>query len=193
MLIQLLLITSLIGQGTSSPYSQPAPARYQSTDTSGTYQIPEANMSLQLPNDEWKLAQRSNAGQVSYIFKRNPITDDQGNAIIPAIMVFVEDAKKYEKDVTLYSITKRLPFRSKGLKIDTTLIQSNKNYPLTYKNAYFMKASYTENGLAHILYMIHIINNDDKGIQIYLDMTTAITDKYEQEFWTTIRSIKEIK
>ena len=157
------------------------------------YEIKEANMFIKLPNDEWRLAQQPNKSQTGYIFKRTPVTDAQGDSIIPAIMVFVDDAKEYKKDVTLYSINKRAPIMSKGVKIDSTLIQSDRDYPLTYKNAFFMKASYTEKGLDHILYMIHIINKDDKGIQIYLDMTKGIADKCEDEFWTTIQSIKEIK
>jgi transcriptional antiterminator len=48
-----------------------------------------------------------------------------------------------------------------------------------------------ENARAHNLYMIHIINKDSKGIQIYLDMTKDIEKDYEQEFWTVIRSIRE--
>lgn len=157
------------------------------------YKINQANMFIKLPNDEWRLANNQNGSQIGYVFKRTAVIDGQGNSIIPAIMVYVDDAKDYKKDVTLYSINKRAPFMRRGVKIDSTLIPMDKGFPLPYKNAYFMKASYTEKGLDHILYMIHIINKNDKGIQIYLDMTNSITDKCEEEFWTTIRSIKEIQ
>ena len=155
------------------------------------YIIEEANMFLRLPNTDWNLTDKVDGDLTQYYFKRSPITDKNGMEIVPAIMVFVEDASKYEQDVTLYSIWKRKPFMEKGIKIEETLIQDNENYPLTYKNAYFMKCSYSTNGLDHIFYMIHIINKENKGIQIYLDMTKDIATEYESEFWTTIKSIKE--
>lgn len=155
------------------------------------YVIPEANLFLKLPNSEWSLTDKIDGELTQYYFKRSPITDKNGMKIIPAIMVFVEDASKYKQDVTLYSIWKRKPFMEKGIKIEQTLIQDNEDYPLTYKNALFTKCSYTSNGLDHIFYMIHIINKDNKGIQIYLDMTKDIADEYESEFWITIKSIKE--
>lgn len=155
------------------------------------YVIEEAAMLLKLPNSDWSLTDKIDGDLTQYYFKRTPITDKNGMEIIPAIMVFVEDASKYEQDVTLYSIWKRKSFMEKGIKIEETLIQDNENYPLTYKNAYFMKCSYSSNGLDHIFYMIHIINEENKGIQIYLDMTKDIAADYEFEFWTTIKSIKK--
>lgn len=155
------------------------------------YVIEEANMFLKLPNSDWSLTEKIDGDLIQYYFKRTPITDKNGMEIIPAIMVFVEDASKYEQDVTLYSIWKRKPFMEKGIQIEETLIQDNENYPLTYKNAYFTKCSYTSNGLDHVFYMIHIINKENKGIQIYLDMTKDLVDDYESEFWKTIKSIKE--
>jgi antitoxin component YwqK of YwqJK toxin-antitoxin module len=157
------------------------------------YEIKDANMFIKLPNDEWRLIEHPDKSQSGYIFKRTAVVDEQGDSIIPAIMVYVEDAKEYKKDIVLFSINKTGPFVSKGVKIDSTLFPQRKNFPLTYKNALFMKASYTEKGLGHILYMIHIINKNDKGIQVYLDMTKSIADKCDEEFWTTIRSIKEIQ
>jgi hypothetical protein len=156
------------------------------------YEIPEANMFLKLPNSKWSLTDKKEGNVTEYYFKRDPITDKNGNKIIPAIMVFVEDATQYKQDATLYTIWKRRPFQEKGVNIDQTLIQENKEYPLTYKNAYFMKGSYNSNGFDHIIFMIHIINKKNKGIQIYLDMTKDLAEEYEQEFWTTIRSIKEL-
>ena len=54
-------------------------------------------------------------------------------------------------------------------------------------------ASYSDKGLDHIFYMVYIITKDDKGIQLYMDMTKDIAYKYEKEFWTTLQSIKELK
>ena len=156
------------------------------------YTIEEADMFLKLPNNEWKLTEKKIDNIIQYYFKRKAIIDKNGKNIIPAIMVFVEDASDYNQDVTLYSATKRIPFMKKGTIIEEVLIQDSENYPLTYKNAYFIKCSYTSNGLEHVFYMIHIINEQNKGIQIYLDMTKDIAADYETEFWETIKSIREI-
>jgi len=151
------------------------------------YRLKKANMLLQLPNDEWHLA--VNEAPDHYIFKRHPVTDSKGRDIIPAIMVYVVDAKKFSQNVKSYSddILKRFP----DLKIIETLKWGDKKYPLKYRNGLFLKAEYTQNDVGHILYLIHIINEKNIGIQIYLDMTSDIAAKYEPEFWTTIRSIKE--
>jgi len=156
------------------------------------YEIPEANMFLKLPNDEWYLAHQSSTGTTQYIFKRNEITNSEGQKIVPAIMLYIEDVTKYNGDATLFSINKRTPFIEKGIKINTTLIQSNEDYPLSYKNGYFMKATYLSNGEKHIFYMIHFITSNNKGVQLYLDMTEDIADEYETEFWTTIKSLKKL-
>ncbi len=155
------------------------------------FDIKEAKMFIQMPNSDWKLNNKGEGNLTSYIFKRNPITDSAGREIVPAIMIFVEDASKYNQDVTSYSIAKRLQFQGKGIKVDKILIHEDKDYPLSYKNSYLTMCSYADNGLEHILYMIHIINKDNKGIQIYMDMTKSLAYKYSSEFWTTMRSIKE--
>lgn len=36
------------------------------------------------------------------------------------------------------------------------------------------------------------VNANNKGIQIYLDMTKDTAEDYESEFWTTINSIKKL-
>lgn len=162
-----------------------------STDFKTDYVIEEANLFLKLPNSHWYLAEKDTNGFTQYIFKRAPITDTGGNNIVPAIMVYCEDASKYEQDVTLFSIEKRMSFKKLGLKIEKVLIHENEDYPLSYKNAFFLKCSYTAKGLDHVFYMIHIINKENVGIQIYLDITKSIAEEYEPEFFTTIKSLRE--
>lgn len=155
------------------------------------YVIPEAGMFIKLPNSDWELTEKTEGPAAEYLFKRSPVKDGEGRQIIAAIMVYVEDATKYEQDVTLFSIEKRLPFQQKGVKVDKISIHENQDYPISYKNNYLTICSYTDNGLDHVLYMIHIINKENKGIQIYMDMTKSIYDKYGQEFWTAMKSIRE--
>jgi hypothetical protein len=169
-------------------------------DSPATYEsrtelvIAEANMYIRMPNAEWQLTNGPDGKIVQYIFKRSAIKDSDGRQIIAAIIVYVEDATKYKQDVTLYSIEKRMQFQGRGIKVEKVYIHENKDYPLTYKNGYLTTCSYTDsNGLDHILHMIHIINKDNIGIQVYMDMTKSIAAEYEKEFWITMRSLEEIK
>jgi len=159
------------------------------------YEIKEAKMLLKLPNDEWSLSDKSDKGITKYIFKRNEITDPTGVAIVPAIMLNIENAKEFKQDIVFYSIQKRLEFNKKGVTFNNKiLIPTDKEFPFTsFKNAMLITASYSENGFDHILYILYIITKDDKGVQLYMDMTKNIANKYEQEFWTTLQSIKELK
>ncbi len=157
------------------------------------FEIKEAKMFLRLPNEEWFLANQTDKGLIQYIFKRNEIEDSSGKAIIPAIMLYIEDAKDFKQDVITYSMQKRLAFSEKPITIDKVLSPTANDFPLPYKNAIIILASYSDKGLDHILYMVHIITNDNKGLQLYMDMTKSVADKYEKEFWTTLQSIKELK
>ena len=159
------------------------------------YEIKEAKMFLKLPNDEWSLADKSDKGLIQYIFKRNEIIDPNGRAIVPAIMLYIEDAKDFKQDLVVYSFQKRSAFAKKGIKINNKiLIPTDKEFPFpSFKNSMLITASYSDKGLDHIFYMVYIITKDDKGIQLYMDMTKDIADKYEQEFWTTLQSIKQLK
>ena len=155
------------------------------------FTIPQNHIRLELPNDNWAPAPETDTANGVYFFKRKPVTDTHGRPIIPAIMLFIEDAGKYHGDVVQFSIVKRMPFMKKGLNIDKTLVHTDKDYPLSYADGLFMKASYTANGIDHLLYIAHIIDKHDQGIQLYLDMTKDLGDQYEKEFLTTIRSIKD--
>jgi hypothetical protein len=162
----------------------------QSFGQTSDFNIKEAKMFIQMSNAEWRLANKEEGTLTQYIFKRKSIKDSAGREIVPAIMVFVENASKYNQDVTSYSIAKRLQFEGKGITVNKILIPENKGYPFSYKNSLLTMCSYTSNGLNHILYMVHIINKDNEGIQIYMDMTKSLVDKYSVEFWTTMKSIK---
>jgi hypothetical protein len=145
---------------------------------------------MKLPNNQWSLA--VNKGPVNYIFKRQPIKDAEGRDIIPAIMIYVQDASSYKQDVTRFLGQKMQPLTDKGVKAEKVLIQQDKDYPLSYKNAVFVQGAYTANDVDHVIYMIYIIDKNDKGIQIYLDMTKEVYSIYGHEFWDFIHSIKEI-
>ena len=160
------------------------------------YEIKEANMFLQLPNDEWFLADYStnSKGFTGYIFKRNEITDPNGQPIIPAIIIGIEDAKDYKQNLILYSLQKRAAFSEANIQINKILAPNDKEFPFSsFKNAMLIIASYSENDFDHVFYMLYIITKKNKGIQLYMDMTKDIANEYEKEFWTTLQSIKKLK
>jgi hypothetical protein len=156
----------------------------------GTFAIPHSRIHLQLPNDKWKLSADSDSTQGSFIFKREPVKDAHDRLIIPAIMVFVEDAKRYDGDIVVFATNKQASFQKRGVEIGKIQIATDKGCPLTYRNGILYKCSYTQAGMDHILYMIYLMDKNN-GIQLYLDMTKDLGEQYEAELLTTIRSVKE--
>jgi len=155
-------------------------------DTSQTKDLP---LLFKLPNNEWNTVIHKSPGV--YIFKRNPITDSAGRHIIPAIMIYTEDATTYKQDITIFTGKKMQPFLDRGVKVPKIINWQDKDYPLTFKNALFMQGTYSDDNVDHIIFMMYILDKHDNGIQVYMDMTKEVAAKYESEFWTTIRSLKE--
>jgi antitoxin component YwqK of YwqJK toxin-antitoxin module len=156
------------------------------------YFFDEAPIYLRLPNSNWYLANKEEGKTTGYIFKRESIIDSLDREIIPAIMVYFEDANDYNQDVVLYSLWKQKPFIQHGVKIGKIYTHENTEYKISIKNLVLYKCSYSEKGFDHIFYMIHMITKNNKGVQIYLDMTKEITSEFEKEFVKTIESLKEI-
>jgi hypothetical protein len=182
----LLLLTSLCSAGVAKTKLYAHPQMQIVSDTGRANDFP---LLFKLPNNEWNAVVRPSPGQ--YLFKRNPITDSAGRRIIPAIMIYTEDAAGYKQDITIFSSQKMQPFLDRGVKVPKILSWQDKDYPLTFKNALFMRGTYSDGKIDHIIFMIYIIDKHDQGIQVYMDMTREIASKYESEFWTTIRSLKE--
>jgi antitoxin component YwqK of YwqJK toxin-antitoxin module len=158
------------------------------------HDMPEAGMTIRLPNDEWELASYSDKGITQYIFKRSPVRDSAGRDIMPAIMFYIEDATAYDQDVINYSLQKRIPFQKQNLEIEQPVMSPvDKDYPLPFRNSLLMKAHYNYKELDHIFYMVHVLTPDNKGVQIYMDMTTGIAAEYEKEFIQALSSISEMK
>jgi antitoxin component YwqK of YwqJK toxin-antitoxin module len=157
------------------------------------YEFPGANMYMQLPNDNWFLFNKDRAVKDwYYIFKRNPITDEEGRSIIPAIMVKYANAIEFNGSIKAFSDEMSTSFLQRGMQIDKVLLPTNNNYPIKFKNSRLIKAHYTEGGVGHILYLLFIINKKDVGIGVFMDMTQSLTTKYESEFLDAINTIKEI-
>ncbi len=78
------------------------------------------------------------------------------------------------------------------MKVDKIYTHENNEYKITINNLVLYKCSYSEKEFDHIFYMIHMITKNNKGVQVYLDMTKEITSEFEKEFVETIESLKEI-
>lgn len=152
------------------------------------HKIAEANLTITLSTD-WQLATQQGGDFAQYIFKRNPIVNDRGLNIVPAVMIFVEDARRYNQDIVLYTTNKGRPFEGRNLLVDRMLIHSSEDYPLSFKNSLIKLCSYTDADMDHVLYMIYLITTDNKGVQIYMDMTRDVANPYLDEFWTAMKSI----
>lgn len=157
------------------------------------YQFAAAHMYMELPGEAWFLSNKAEAEKENfYVFKRKMITDMQGKGIVPAIVLKYGDAKQYKGDIELYTKDRFAFYAKADAKIDQQMIAGDKDCPLKYKNARLIKASYTQNGIEHILYIVYALTNDGTGIQIGMDMTKSITKGFEREFISVIKSIKQL-
>ena len=148
--------------------------------------IKEADLSFKLPNEKWELkdSQKAN-GKVVYFYKREPIIDSKNRSIIPNISFIIEDVDK-STDVVLYSAQKRL-----SAPFDVKEVFTYEDSLINYKNAIGYKGIYSDkNGIEHTVFVIHLIN-EDKGVQIFFDITTELFSEYEDEFITTMQSINK--
>jgi len=161
----------------------------QETEIGKRIVIKEAGLTLALPNSEWGLKKKVEAPITQYFFMRSAIQDGYEPSSTPNIYLIVEDASKYA-DVEQFSKEKQKEFNKFNLEIKETLTRKDKNYPLRDLNAIFIKSTF-ELGTNQVLYMVHLINKEKKGIQIYLYMDKNLCEKYGSELWTTVKSIKE--
>jgi len=168
--------------------------KISSIDTIKTeYEFAAAHVYMQLPNDEWYLFNKGEAKKKNfYVFKRQPVKDPGGREIIPAIIVAITNAKNYQGNIDQFAKDRSGYYVKSGAKIDQQLIGGEKDCPLKYKNARLLKASYTQNGMGHIMYLVYALTDDGVGIQMGMDMTTNISAQYEKEFIKAIASIKQL-
>jgi hypothetical protein len=163
--------------------------------------------SVRLPNTSWYLAQ--NDAPDHYIFKRKPLFDPQGQSITPAIIIYVETKDDVKAEMgqvytdhpvndlrdyfEAFWSAKMTPMEKNGIKISKISTIDDKDYPLSYRNiSVFVKGGYSLDGFDHILYMAYIMDKQNRGIQVYMDMTTGIQNVCDKEFMDFIRSLKEI-
>lgn len=153
--------------------------------------IKEAGLSLILPNSEWSLEKKVEEGKMTqYFFMRSEIQNHLRQTSKPYILVIVSDASEY-LNINQFSKEMQKEFDKFNLGIKRTLTRKDKDYPLKDINAIFIEST-IELGTNQIFYMIHMINKEKKGIQIYLSMDENLYKEYGSELWTTIKSIREI-
>jgi len=156
------------------------------------FQIAEAKLYLKMPNSLWAFDSKNPAKALTeYIFKRQFIKDKYGRQIVPSIIVITEDASVFAQDVLAYSYYKQDLFEDTNLEIDKRSVPGDIEYPLSCNNSIILKSHYTKDNITHLLYQVFIINSDNTGIDIYMDMTLDIAEEYEHEFLDAIRSIRK--
>ncbi len=148
-----------------------------------------AKLKFELPNNKWKINNDEFKQAFIYNYEREAIIDKQGTRIIPVIAFIVETIPA-GTDVVQYSIAKRSSDR-RGLKISEVFSWDTNKTKITYKNAVGYKGTYIDDdtGKEHTIYWIHLINND-KGVQVIMDMTSELVVKYGAEFLKSIESIR---
>jgi hypothetical protein len=153
--------------------------------------IPEANLILQLPLESWTLEEINEVNIKGYIFKRTPLTDSMGRNIIPAIMIFVEDASMYDGNIIAYSASKRQAFRNYRININKVMSHNMEDYPLSIGNSIIYESRYVLDEIEHFFIMAHIITRTNMGVQMYLDMTSEIAQEFGHEFWQVLKTVSE--
>ena len=152
--------------------------------------LTEAGIQFSLPNKKWKLnVKDKNEDKLVYIYKREPITDSQQRKVVPNIAFIIEEVQD-STDIIIYSLNKRMnaPFEiNQVFTHEGSNSKINLSYAIGYKGTYHDKSE-----IEHTVYVIHIINNN-KGVQVILDMTSEVFVKYEKEFLKTMKSLHTIK
>jgi hypothetical protein len=151
-----------------------------------THELKEAKLLIDLPNENWFLANKQESnGRIVYFFKREAIEDAEGRKIIPNIGVVIEDVEK-DMDAVRYSALKRSAASFEVLEVFT-----HESGRLKFQNAVGYKGKYVDRyELDHSLYIIHAVNSG-KGIQLICDATASVMEKVEGEFKKTLMSIRK--
>ncbi len=124
-------------------------------------------------------------GTMVYSYKRVPIIDSDGRSIIPNIAFLVE-AVSDSADVIEFSLEKRIavPFEVKSM-----FDWQNVNPIMSFRNAVGYIGEYTQNELAHTVYVIHLVD-ENCGVQVICDATSQVLPLCNSEFLKLIRSLK---
>jgi hypothetical protein len=90
-------------------------------------------------------------------------------------------------DVVMYSALKRgeMPF-------DVEKVFIPKDIKMEYKNAICYLGTYSDDYGLHKVYVI-FMNNEKIGVRIICDVMDELFEQVDEEFLTTLRSIKQIK
>jgi len=151
-----------------------------------TQKIEQAALQFELPNDKWSLLKTQEANsKFIYFYKREPITDKNGNQVVPNISFIVEDVSD-SIDVVTFSAFKRLKTPFDVIEVFSA---GSNDKRINYGAAVCYKGKYKENEFEHTVYVIHLIKNK-KGVQIFFDITSDLFPDYEKEFLITLKSLQ---
>ena len=158
--------------------------------------IPEAKITLMLPNSQWPALTREIIGKrILYSSKRASITDKVGGKVIPNIGIILESIPE---SIDLETFSAALLGDLQGASIqDMQPLRILNNYHfggadriIPSKNMLGYKATYKdESSIVHSVYVIYIVSNNC-GIQVIFDATAELFPECSSEFLKIIRTIQ---
>ncbi len=153
----------------------------------GNFYFDDLEMRISLP-DAWRQSgqKERHGSSTGYNFIRESIKDTNDVPILPFMGIMYEDVPD-DLNVIMYSAVQRsnLP----PFQIIEVIASDQNKYKLKYGLAYLAK--YIDgNSVSHKIFIIHMTNNNGKGVQIIIDGTESVYDLMEKEYINIIDSIK---
>lgn len=147
--------------------------------------IKEAKIKFDLPNDSWMFIEKQQANfKKLYTYKREPIKNKSGQNVTPNISFMTQKVDK-DQDVIMYSASRRMVL---PIEIDDVFIYEDGL--IGFENAIGYKGRYEDKYGEHTVYLIHLINNN-RAVEVIMDVTSDVFDKVDEEFKVTMKSIAE--
>ncbi len=159
-----------------------------SFNSNAQIKISEANIQFILPDAFQKILPKKDLGngRCAYTYKRNSIINKDGVNVIPNIGIITETVPK-DIDLIEYTAKKRIDVPFQVLDV---FANDAKGSNLTCENSIGYKGYYNGRTTKHIIYVIHLINNNC-GVQIIMDATEDVIIDCEGEFIEVMKSLKK--
>jgi hypothetical protein len=145
-----------------------------------------------LPSNKWNLVQSdedNNLKRALFRYRREAITDSNGNKIMPNIAFVFEEVDK-KIDVVNYSVAVRIRTGAIFKNIKSMFVPGDDSNLLKIDNALGYVIEYIDtNNVSHTVDIVHALNNGI-GIQVIMDTTTDLYPTVKSEFDSTLKSLK---
>lgn len=148
------------------------------------FELPEAHLVFSLPR-EWRVAsQRTIKEGTCYIFKREPVIDSNGVAIIPNLAFFIQNIPV---DLNLIQYAGSEQSRLKNVEVIKVLTW---NKLFTLNNAIGYLCQYVDpDKILHDIYVLYAIH-ESKGVSVIIDGTASVFRHLNPEYKFILKSIQ---